>query len=73
MDSAVELLEDIYAAPGNSDLNMSFVFRKVLEEGNGEAVDKRKSHTAVFVRTLRPLSFSGRRLVSLSSSLRPDG
>lgn len=45
VDSAVELLEDVYTKPGSTSPSMSFVFRKVLEEGNDEAVDKCKTHT----------------------------
>lgn len=45
VDSAVELLEDVYTKPGSTSPSMSFVFRKVLEEGNDEAVDKCKTLT----------------------------
>uniref|UniRef100_H3CPU5 Uncharacterized protein n=1 Tax=Tetraodon nigroviridis TaxID=99883 RepID=H3CPU5_TETNG len=38
--SAVELLEEVYTSPGSTSPSMSFVFRKVLEDGNEEAVDK---------------------------------
>ncbi|XP_011601434.2 leucine-rich PPR motif-containing protein, mitochondrial [Takifugu rubripes] len=38
--SAVELLEEVYTRPQSSSPSMSFVFRKVLEEGNDEALDK---------------------------------
>lgn len=43
--SAVELLEEVYTRPGSTSPSMSFVFRKVLEEGKEEAVDKCKTHT----------------------------
>uniref|UniRef100_A0A1A8HPD2 Leucine-rich PPR-motif containing n=1 Tax=Nothobranchius korthausae TaxID=1143690 RepID=A0A1A8HPD2_9TELE len=40
LNAAVELLEDIYTRPDSSNPSMSFVFRKVLESGNDEALDK---------------------------------
>ncbi|KAK2824504.1 hypothetical protein Q5P01_021679 [Channa striata] len=40
MESAVELLEEVYTSPANKNLSMSFVFRKVLENGNDKALDK---------------------------------
>lgn len=47
--SAVELLEEVYTRPGSTSPSMSFVFRKVLEEGKEEAVDKCKTHTHSYV------------------------
>lgn len=41
----MELLEEVYTRLGSTSPSMSFVFRKVLEEGNDEAVDKCKTHT----------------------------
>lgn len=49
--SAVELLEDVYTSPGSSSPSMSFVFRKVLEDGNEEAVDKCKTLTHAHTHT----------------------
>ncbi|KAF3708052.1 Leucine-rich PPR motif-containing protein, mitochondrial Precursor [Channa argus] len=40
MESAIELLEEIYTSPESKNLSMSFVFRKVLENGNDKALDK---------------------------------
>lgn len=58
----MELLEEVYTRPDSSSPSMSFVFRKVLEEGNDEAVDKRKSR---FTR----LSLCGRFHQALRSNL----
>lgn len=40
VDSAVEVMESVYTNPSTSSLSMSFVFRKVLEDGNDKAFDK---------------------------------
>nr|XP_020455637.1 leucine-rich PPR motif-containing protein, mitochondrial [Monopterus albus] len=40
MDSAVEVLEAVYTSPDSTSPNMSFVFRRVLEDGNEKALDK---------------------------------
>uniref|UniRef100_A0A673BMM2 PROP1-like PPR domain-containing protein n=1 Tax=Sphaeramia orbicularis TaxID=375764 RepID=A0A673BMM2_9TELE len=40
LDSAVELLETLYTNPDNHSASMSFVFRKILENGNDKVLDK---------------------------------
>lgn len=40
VESAVELLEAVYTSPDSVAPSMSFVFRKVLEDGNDKALDK---------------------------------
>ncbi|XP_007551253.1 leucine-rich PPR motif-containing protein, mitochondrial [Poecilia formosa] len=40
VESAVELLEGIYTSPDSSKPSMSFVFRKVMESGNDQALDR---------------------------------
>ncbi|XP_061693237.1 leucine-rich PPR motif-containing protein, mitochondrial [Syngnathoides biaculeatus] len=40
LDSAVEILEEVYTSPDNKSPSMGFVFRKVLEENNDKAIDK---------------------------------
>lgn len=45
VESAVEVLEEVYTSPDNKSPSMSFVFRKVLEEGHDKALDKCKRHT----------------------------
>ncbi|XP_047458532.1 leucine-rich PPR motif-containing protein, mitochondrial [Mugil cephalus] len=40
VDSAVELLEGIYTSPKSTHPSMSFVFRKVMEDGHDQALDK---------------------------------
>lgn len=45
LESAVELLESVYTSPDSTNPSMSFVFRKILEDDNDKAIDKRKTHT----------------------------
>ncbi|XP_056147567.1 leucine-rich PPR motif-containing protein, mitochondrial [Lampris incognitus] len=40
LEAAVELLEAIYTDPETTSPSISFVFRKILEEGNDKALDK---------------------------------
>ncbi|XP_053292920.1 leucine-rich PPR motif-containing protein, mitochondrial [Pleuronectes platessa] len=40
VDSAVDLLESVYTSPDSSSPGMSFVFRKVMEDDNEQAIDK---------------------------------
>ncbi|XP_035519728.1 leucine-rich PPR motif-containing protein, mitochondrial [Morone saxatilis] len=40
VESAVELLEEVFTNPDNQNAGTSFVFRKVLEENNDKALDK---------------------------------
>uniref|UniRef100_A0A671Y8Q5 Leucine rich pentatricopeptide repeat containing n=1 Tax=Sparus aurata TaxID=8175 RepID=A0A671Y8Q5_SPAAU len=40
VDSAVEVLEELYARPDSTHPSIAFVFRKVLEEENEKAIDK---------------------------------
>ncbi|XP_037128630.1 leucine-rich PPR motif-containing protein, mitochondrial [Syngnathus acus] len=40
LESAVEMLEELYISPDSKGHSMAFVFRKVLEENNDKAVDK---------------------------------
>uniref|UniRef100_A0A8C6WJP5 Leucine rich pentatricopeptide repeat containing n=1 Tax=Neogobius melanostomus TaxID=47308 RepID=A0A8C6WJP5_9GOBI len=40
VDSAVEMIESIYTNPNSRSGSISYVFRKVLENGNDEAFDK---------------------------------
>ncbi|XP_013886428.1 leucine-rich PPR motif-containing protein, mitochondrial [Austrofundulus limnaeus] len=40
LDSAVQLLEDIYTNPNCSHGSMAYVFGKVMESGNDEALDR---------------------------------
>ncbi|KAJ0066997.1 hypothetical protein NL108_006252 [Boleophthalmus pectinirostris] len=40
LESAVEIMESVYNSDENSSQSMSFVFRKVLENGNDKAFDK---------------------------------
>lgn len=44
VESAVEVLEEVYTSPDSKSPSMIFVFRKVLEEGNDKALDKCKRH-----------------------------
>lgn len=51
LDSALEVLEEVFTRPDGDNPSMSFVFRKVFEEENDKAVDKCKKaanslHTA---------------------------
>lgn len=41
VDAAVELLDGIYTAPNSTNPSMAFIFRKLLESGNDQALDKR--------------------------------
>lgn len=43
LQTAVDVLEEVFTKPG-SNFRMMFVFRKVLEDGNEPALDKRKTH-----------------------------
>ncbi|XP_026212670.1 leucine-rich PPR motif-containing protein, mitochondrial [Anabas testudineus] len=40
VDSAVELLKDVYTSPDSKSPSMSFVFRRIIEEANDTALDK---------------------------------
>ncbi|KAK7902075.1 hypothetical protein WMY93_018844 [Mugilogobius chulae] len=40
LESVVEIMESVYQNPDSASLSMSFVFRKVLEDGNDKAFDK---------------------------------
>uniref|UniRef100_A0A8C5HA61 PROP1-like PPR domain-containing protein n=1 Tax=Gouania willdenowi TaxID=441366 RepID=A0A8C5HA61_GOUWI len=40
LEAAVEILEGIYTSPDGSNSSMSFIFRKVLEADNDQALDK---------------------------------
>uniref|UniRef100_A0A3B4AW10 Uncharacterized protein n=1 Tax=Periophthalmus magnuspinnatus TaxID=409849 RepID=A0A3B4AW10_9GOBI len=40
LESAADVVESVYNSPENASLSMSFVFRKVLEDGNDKAFDK---------------------------------
>ncbi|XP_024152765.1 leucine-rich PPR motif-containing protein, mitochondrial [Oryzias melastigma] len=40
VDAAVELLDGIYTAPNSTNPSMAFIFRKLLESGNDQALDK---------------------------------
>ncbi|XP_054655243.1 leucine-rich PPR motif-containing protein, mitochondrial isoform X2 [Dunckerocampus dactyliophorus] len=40
LESAVEMLEEVYTRPENGNSSMSFVFRKILMEENEKAIDK---------------------------------
>lgn len=42
VQAAVDVLEEVFTKPG-SNFRMTFVFRKVLEDGNEPALDKRKT------------------------------
>lgn len=42
------MLEDVYARPECSHSSMSFVFRKLFEEGNEEALDKCKTKLSLW-------------------------
>lgn len=48
VSSAVELLEGVYTRPDAIPSSMSFVFRKLLEEGNEEALDKCKTKLSLW-------------------------
>lgn len=43
VESAVEVLEEVFTRPDSTSPSMSFVFRKILEEENDKALDKRKT------------------------------
>uniref|UniRef100_A0A665WYU5 PROP1-like PPR domain-containing protein n=1 Tax=Echeneis naucrates TaxID=173247 RepID=A0A665WYU5_ECHNA len=40
VESAVELLEPVFTSPDSTNSSISFVFRKILEEKNDQALDK---------------------------------
>ncbi|KAM9344741.1 leucine-rich PPR motif-containing protein, mitochondrial [Symphorus nematophorus] len=40
VDSAVEVLEEVFTSQGSSSPSVSFVFRKIMEEDNDKALDK---------------------------------
>ncbi|XP_072292461.1 leucine-rich PPR motif-containing protein, mitochondrial [Eucyclogobius newberryi] len=40
LESAVEIMDSVYNSPDTAPLSMSFVFRKVLEDGNDKAFDR---------------------------------
>ncbi|XP_061645986.1 leucine-rich PPR motif-containing protein, mitochondrial [Phyllopteryx taeniolatus] len=40
LESAVEMLEEVYTSPDSKSPSMAFVFRKVLDEDNDKAIDK---------------------------------
>ncbi|XP_028983257.1 leucine-rich PPR motif-containing protein, mitochondrial [Betta splendens] len=40
LESAVEMLEEIYTSAGSRHPSMAYVFRKVLEDGNDKALDR---------------------------------
>lgn len=48
VSSAVALLEDVYTRPDGAASSMSFVFRKLLEDGNEEALDKCKTKLSLW-------------------------
>ena len=47
IEGAVETLENVYTQKGDTsrDVSISFVFRKVIEQKNDQALDKCKTHT----------------------------
>uniref|UniRef100_A0A3P9IAJ2 Leucine-rich pentatricopeptide repeat containing n=1 Tax=Oryzias latipes TaxID=8090 RepID=A0A3P9IAJ2_ORYLA len=40
VDAAVELLDGIYTSPNSTNPSIAFIFRKLLESGNDQALDK---------------------------------
>lgn len=44
-DSATEVLEEVFTSPDSTSPSMSFVFRKIFEENNDNAIDKCKKLT----------------------------
>ncbi|XP_045925978.1 leucine-rich PPR motif-containing protein, mitochondrial [Micropterus dolomieu] len=40
LESAVEVMEAVFTSPDSTSPSMSFVFRKILEDGNDKALDK---------------------------------
>ncbi|CAL9687780.1 unnamed protein product [Knipowitschia caucasica] len=40
LESAAEIMDSVYQSPDSASVSMSFVFRKVLEDGNDAAFDK---------------------------------
>lgn len=45
VDSATEVLEEVFTSPDSTSPSMSFVFRKIFEENNDNAIDKCKKLT----------------------------
>ncbi|XP_040905893.1 leucine-rich PPR motif-containing protein, mitochondrial [Toxotes jaculatrix] len=40
LDTAVEVMESVYTSPDSTNPSMSYVFRRVLEDGSDKAIDK---------------------------------
>lgn len=53
VDSATEVLEEVFTSPDSTSPSMSFVFRKIFEENNDNAIDKCKKLTRRSNRCLR--------------------
>ncbi len=51
LESAVEVMEAVFTSPDSTSPSMSFVFRKILEDGNDKALDKCKTHTHTHTHT----------------------
>ena len=53
IEGAVETLENVYTQKGDTsrDVSISFVFRKVIEQKNDQALDKCKTHTHTHTHT----------------------
>ncbi|KAG7283191.1 hypothetical protein CRUP_000553, partial [Coryphaenoides rupestris] len=47
LTSAIELLEDVYTVPETSYPSMAYVFKKIYEQNNEEAIDKQTSYPSM--------------------------